>query len=113
MVDGIYTMGDVLITDHIRDEIPGIETSHIKNRLLDGSWHLQTVGAGSKDIQLTVYGSLEAVNILNNLQSLGTPVKVRSREESKVGFIDGRISWSEEAPNYYRGSMTVLVTEEL
>lgn len=112
MSDGVFKTDNTLITDHIRDEIPNKEAFQIVNRLLDGSWTMQTIGQPASEMNLTVYGDLTAVNALNQIQGAGIEIKIVSRGASRKGVIDGQVAWSESAPGYYQGNMRVLVTEE-
>lgn len=113
-MDGVYTTAGVLITDHIRQAIPGYETSKAKNRLLSGEWHLQTIGSGAKNLRLEVWADLDGVNTLNGFESTGTPIRVKARGVTYTGYIaDEGISWGEDAPGYYRAGLEIMVTEEV
>lgn len=108
-MDGIYTTGNVLITDHISDEVPNKEAYLITNRLLDGSWHMQTIGEPAAEIDLAAYTELSGLQTLNTLQATGTQIKIIARGQSYEGYIQGKIAWAETAPGYYQGTMKILI----
>jgi len=43
---------DALVSDKVTLAKPKQETTEVKNRLLDGSWHIQTVGDPAKSFEL-------------------------------------------------------------
>lgn len=111
MEDGIYTLSNNLITDHIRDAIPNTEAAKTVNRLYDGTWHVQTYGEGSPILELNVWGDLTAIKRLNLAQAGGELLKIVAVGEAWTGAIEDKISWRESAPGYYQGSFTLLIIE--
>ena len=44
---GIYDKDDVLITNLVDTALSYPDIIEVKNRTLDGKWHIQTIGAGA------------------------------------------------------------------
>lgn len=109
---GIYTETDELISKHIREGLPGYETSKVSNRLLDGTWHVQTVGDGARTLHLVVFAGGQGKEKLDLMEAEGSAVKVVVLDKIWMGYIRERIFWQETALNYYRGEIHLLVTSE-
>lgn len=113
MTDGIYTTGDLLITDHIQDAIPAWAGIKRTSRLLDGSYVLQTIGNPARKLELTIHGDLAAVERINQAESTGEALKVIARGKTWIGYIeDGPVAWSRSAHEYYAATVAILIESE-
>lgn len=112
MAEGIYTIDDQVITDHIRDAIPGKRGSKNVNRLFDGTWHVQTYGEASPKLRLTAYADITALKRLNDATADGELIKVNALGQDWIGAVEeDQINWSESAPGYYRGGITLILID--
>jgi hypothetical protein len=110
-MDGIYTLADELITDHIRDAIPNKIGAKTVNRLFDGTWHVQTYGDASDVLELVVFADQTGLRRLNQAQAEGEMLKVEVLNEDFYGTIEDKIPWRESGPGYYQATFTLLIIE--
>ena len=110
---GLYTTSDVLITDKVTSVIPDYEIQEVENRLLDGSFHVQTIGQPARTcaIELMVTSGA-AKETIDTCKSIKTPVKVTGDGKYYIGTIRGVPQWTKNAPGIYQTSLVLLVTEE-
>jgi len=111
-VASLYTTADVLITDRITAVIPGLDTIKVTNRLLDGSYHFQTIGTGVKVVSASLVATEAAKETIDTYESICTPVKVISGTKYYAGVIKEAPSWDRLAPGLYRASVSIVVSEE-
>jgi hypothetical protein len=86
---------DALISDKVILAKPRQETSEVKNRLLDGSWHIQTVGDPAKSFELEFIVYATAQETIDALAADKTPLRLERHGKSYVGIIDGNPDWDQ------------------
>ena len=101
-----------MIADHIRDALPGHQAVKITNRLLDGSFNVQTVGTPQRILDVTVRGNQETTDRLNYAEAIGEKIRIDVLSKTWTGIIRDPISWTESTVNYYEGSFVLLVDSE-
>jgi len=110
---GLYTTTDTLITSHVTSVIPDYEALEVENRLLDGSFHVQTIGQPARTCAVDlIVTSVTAKNSIDTYKSIKTPVKVTGDGKYYIGTIRGVPQWTKNAPGIYQTSFVLLVTEE-
>lgn len=110
-----HSTGD-LISEIITLAKPRQETTEVKNVLLDGSWHVQTVGSPrhSWELEFVVHGT--ALAPVNALAADKTLLRLERYGEDHIGFISGDPEWEQEigstdpARARYRCRILLLVT---
>ena len=86
---------DALISDNVTLAKPRQETTEVKNRLLSGEWHLQTIGdpAHSYELEFIVYAT--AQDTIDALAANKTPLRLERHGANHIGIIDGNPSWEQ------------------
>lgn len=112
---GLYDKNDVLITRLVDSAVASPDVIEVKNRTLDGQWHVQTIGTAAW--MLNVKASLKSAekDQLEAIKSISDQLKVIFDGRYYVGLIDGKVDYNRrkftEYP-MYEVTFTMLVTEK-
>jgi hypothetical protein len=107
---------DALISDNVILAKPRQETTEVKNRLLDGSWHIQTVGDPAHSFELEFVVLATAQETIDALAANKTPLRLHRHGADYIGIIDGNPDWeqligsTDPARARYRCRILLLVT---
>ena len=84
-----------LISQKVTLAKPKQDTVEVKNRLLDGSWHVQTIGdpALSYELEFVVPASMQ--EIVDDLAARKEALRLNRHGKSYVGIIDGNPDWDQ------------------
>jgi hypothetical protein len=107
---------NALVSDNITLAKPRQETTEVKNRLLSGEWHLQTIGdpAKSYELEFIVYASMQ--EIVDDLAARKEALRLHRHGADYIGIIDGNPDWeqligsTDPARAKYRCRIVLLVT---
>lgn len=84
-------------------------TIQIENRLLDGSYNVQTIGGPSLDIGVEFYCENASRQELQDYANSGTPIKIIYDDNEWVGIIrTGILPYEYVLPCKYKLTFTVL-----
>ena len=108
----LYTTDGTIITERVTSVIPDYDTIKVVNRLLDGSFHVQTIGQGARICNVALMASETGKETIDIYESTATPVKVTGSGKSYTGIIKDAPDWSLLKPNLYKASIVLLVSEE-
>lgn len=112
---GIYDIEDNMISPLVESALPRLDIIEIKNKTLDGQWHIQTIGAPSKILEVTFAVTLSQRKTLDTIKSINDQIKVRFDGDYYIGLIDEPISYTRQAfPTgpMFKGSLKLLVLSE-
>ena len=110
-------IGDTLISEKVLLAKPIQETIEVKNRLLDGTYHIQTIGdpAKSWELEFLVPGTDRAV--INSYAARKDILTLHRHGEAHTGIIDGNPDWeqvigsTDPARAVYRCHLVLLEVE--
>jgi hypothetical protein len=109
----LYDSNDTLITDRVSSVMPGYDVIKVTNRLLDGSYHVQTIGTAARIVTATFTVTSETTKDTVDLaDAQATLLKVTGSSKYYTGIIKDTPSWDRLAPGIYRTTITLLVSEE-
>lgn len=112
---GIYDKNDNLITRLVDNAHSYPDIIEVKNRTLDGQWHIQTIGVGATLLSVKAHLTLNEKNILDVIKRNTDLLKVIFDGKYYVGTIDGKVDYERrkfmEYP-MFGTSFTLLVREE-
>ena len=112
---GIYDNNNNLITPLVDNALSYPDVIEVKNRTLDGQWHIQTIGTGATLLNVQASLKLNEKNILDAIKRNTDMVKVIFDNKYYVGIIDGKIDYERgkfvEHP-MFNASFTLLVQGE-
>jgi len=112
---GLYDSSDTLITKLVQTALSKPDVVEVKNRTLDGKWHIQTIGEGGTILDVKANLTLAEKNILDSLKKTSSPVKVIFDDLWYIGPIDGEIDYTRKPFSEYpifTTSFTMLVNDE-
>lgn len=85
----------------IRDLSPiQYDAINIKNRLLDGSYHIQTIGNPSKYVTFDILANHNQVDLINISESRGEELKLLVNLKAYIGILDEALIWSRITARY-------------
>ena len=113
MIPGVYDLEMNLISDHLYDAMPGWDSIKIKNRLIDGSYHLQNVGEPARTLKVVVSCDRIGVETLDYAEAISKPIKAVVYGKEWTGLIDAPINWQRVTVDYYRGEFLINVISEV
>ena len=90
-----------------------------KNKLLDGTYHIQTIGEPLKYIEFTVVANELQTEKINLMETKGELLKLIDYNRFFIGFINNRVDWKRLTVGYidrekrlYEGRISIIVKEE-
>lgn len=93
-MNGLYTLENEMLSRLIkRAGVIKFDSNLIKNKLLDGTFHVQVIGDPIKSIDLEIYSNGINSERINEMQSSGAIFKLHLDGEEYQGFIDTQINW--------------------
>jgi len=113
MSSALYETDGTLVTNIIQSVISGYDTIKVVNRLLGGSFHIQTIGQSARIVNVntaTIYE--EGKNIIDEYEATATPVKVVLDNKYYIGIIKEAPQWTRIRPGIYQTDLVLLVSEE-
>ena len=115
-MNNLMTSDGVVLTRLVEDiSTIEYESIHLKNKLLDGSYHIQTIGDPQKSVTVSVYSNGVQVAQINEFQASGQSLKLIDDDLTYTGFIDEPISWSRKTPKrssetmWYYGTFRFII----
>lgn len=109
---------NTLLSDRLPLVTPKQEITGVTNRLLDGSWHVQTIGdpALSFEMELIIPGDRREE--LDTLAARKTTLRLERHGKQHLGIISGSIDWeqligsTEASRAVLKGKLLLLITGE-
>lgn len=79
----------------IRDLSPlQYDTIQVKNKLLDGSYHIQNIVTPLKYITFEILSNHNQVDLINLIESRGEPLRLIIDDKFYVGMLDSKAEWT-------------------
>ena len=113
MSSALYKIDNTLISNILASVIPDYEIIEVENRLLDGSFHIQTIGQPARIVNVNTI-SVNTVNkkIIDTCKSTKISLKVVIDDEYYIGIIRGNPTWTRVKSGIYQISIVLIVSEE-
>ena len=73
---GLYDKNDVLITRLVDSAVASPDVIEIKNRTLDGQWHVQSIGTSATVLTVKAHLKLQGKEVLDNIKRNSDLLKV-------------------------------------
>lgn len=90
---GIYDKDNNLITNLVDTALSYPDIIEVKNRTLDGQWHIQTIGTGATVLSVKAHLKLNEKNILDIIKRNTDLLKVIFDGKYYTGIIDGKVDY--------------------
>lgn len=106
-----------LITREISNVLPDIDILKVKNRLIDGTFHSQTIGNPMKIMDITCNLNENSRNILSNAYIVDMPLKLEWYGKYYIGLIQDNPKWNiyvkgNDTKRVYSAQFVLVVSEE-
>lgn len=116
-MDRLETLNEEVLSLYIKNLIPSLKGNQVKNRLLDGSLHIQTIGEAIKIITFDIVSNDENMNRINAIEFEGEDVRVLYDDKYYIGKIDNLDDWREalfgkKEERYYVNTLEIAVSSE-
>lgn len=111
----IYDKNGMVIAKSVFKALAKPDIVEIKNRTLDGLYHIQTIGTGGTSVDVTAYIEPQEKILLDTIKRRSAPIMVVFCDESYVGVIDGGLSYDRlSASNalMFAVTFTLLTSQE-
>lgn len=96
-----------------------LTSNSIKNKLLDGTYHIQTIGTPLKYFTFEILSSEDQVNYINLGESIGEDFKLIIDDKYYIGKLENEPDWNRLGKRYknitdrsFTTSMIFIVSEE-
>lgn len=106
-----------LITREISNVLPDLDIIKVKNRLIDGTFHSQTIGNPLKIVDITCNLNEAGRNIVSNAYIIDMPLKLEWYGKYYVGLIHDNPKWTiyvkgNNTKRVYAAQFRLAVSEE-
>lgn len=117
MKSTLYDLNNNLICGSIETALDHYDTITIKNRLLNGEYHVQTIGSPLKIFDISLNVDEDERKNINYLQAIGTTVMFKRDGYYYKGLISELPTWTpkvlgEYNQRKYTGTISLMVNEE-
>lgn len=93
----IYDKNNVLVTNLVESALSRPEVIAIKNRTLDGAWHVQGIGEAATVVWVKATLTLAQKEKLDQIKSLLEPIKIIFDGRYYIGIIDDELGYERTA----------------
>lgn len=107
MITFIYDEEDNLITDLVNTAILTPDIIKVKNRLLDGTYHVQSIGDNINNIDIICYVDKVGKSKLDNHYIIDKPIKLVKEDKYYIGLIS-EINWDTFSKDLYEGQFILI-----
>lgn len=117
MDDRLEDLFENILSIAIYDLIPSLSGHQVKNKLLDGTMHIQTIGNPIKYIKFRCVSDHYSMEQINLMEYQGQPVKIFFDDMYYIGMIDKLSEWQEQLfgekdTRLYTANIVVAISEE-
>lgn len=112
---GLYTKEGILITRLVDTVVATPDVIEVRNRTLDGQWHIQTIGTSATTLSVKTSLTLAQKSQLDGIKRTSDQLKVVFDNKYYIGLIDGTVDYNYRKFTEYpmfETTFTVLVREE-
>ena len=93
--------------------IKSLNQTKVTTKSLDGTIHIQTIGAPTKVATISVFSSKEEMELLNEAEADGARINVTYRGVTYTGYVEGKPQWQAIHPGkWYNATITLLIEGE-
>lgn len=103
----LYDKSNQVITNYVTAVVPRPDVIDLKNRLLDGKYHLQNIGTAATVVSVSAVVTCAGKVLLDTAKETASQIKVTGNNKYYQGVID-EYSVDPISPVYYRVNLTIL-----
>lgn len=90
------------------------DSIQVKNRLLDGSYHVQSIGTPARYLTFEILATFGQVDMINTAESIGESLKLIADDKVYIGLISKEPNWKRftKDSDYYVTSLKFNIQSE-
>ena len=100
-----------VITNIVNDAILNPDIIKIKNRLLDGTYHIQTIGNRIDTIKVDCYVDKINKDKIDSMYVIDEPIKLLQENKYYIGLIDDKPDWETVSKQLYLASFKLVISQ--
>jgi len=111
----IYDKNDNVLTPAVASALSRPDVIEIKNRLLDGSYHVQSIGTAGTLLDVTAHFTMAEKLAFDIIKRNMSSIRVTFDGRYYTGVIDGELSWERLINTWdpmFTASFALMVDEE-
>lgn len=112
MITFIYNLDGELVTDLVNTAILNPDIIKVKNRLLDGTYHVQNIGSVTTVIDVICYVDKIGKDKIDNHYTTDTPIKLVKEDRFYKGLISDKGDWKVFSKSLFEISFKITAYEE-
>jgi len=115
MITFLYETDDTLITDLVNTAILNPDINQIENRLLDGTYNVQSIGDSLDIIEITCYVTKTNKIVIDDINKICGYIKLVKENKYYTGYITKAMPWNvltKGTNGLYEGRFRLVVQEE-
>lgn len=112
MITSLFDSNNVLITDRINEAILNPEIMKVTNKLLDGTYHIQTIGQRIDIISIKCYVTRDKKEMLDNAYVINELIRLDQMGRYYNGFITNMSQWVMLTRNVFEINIELVVRSE-
>lgn len=98
---------NTLINCIINQTLPYPDVIKVKQRLLDGTVHNQTIGNPVQMVVVVLYCDFATMELLNTIFAISEPLKLTANGKIYTGTIAEKPAFEVITRNFYKGTFTI------
>lgn len=112
MITFLYDIQNNLITNLVLTAILNPDIIKVANRLLDGTYHTQTIGDKLNIIDVTCYVTKAKKLVIDNMYVTDEPIKLVKDGKYYIGLMAEKSKWEEFSKDLMMTSFKLMVQSE-
>lgn len=111
----IYDASDNVLSPAVALALSRPDVIEIKNRTLDGKYHVQSIGTGGTLLEVVAHFTMAEKLVFDNMKREMGLIKVTFDGRYYIGVIDGELSWERLINTWepmFTCSFSLMVDEE-
>ena len=100
------------ISSNVMLILPSYDAIKVTNRLLDGSFHVQTIGTPARICRVTFITDEAGKDLLDVAEGINEPLTASTSAKYYTGTVKEAPEWDRLAPDVYKTTITLLVSAE-
>ena len=90
----IYDENDTIVTNRVQSALSRPDVIEIKNRTLDGGFHIQNIGSGATVLDVVAHFTMDEKLVFDTVKKTGAIIKVIFDGRYYTGMISGEPSYN-------------------
>jgi len=107
----LYDINNNLIAKVVSDAILSPDIIQRKNRLLDGTYHTQTIGKRIDTAKIECYVDKINKTRIDDMYIIGEPIKLLKEDKYYIGLIENKPEWGTISKHLYITKFEIIISQ--